>query len=161
KGSNKTARHNRHICFRDQHAESMLERHHRTGARASALREDDENRFFLLQFATQLCKSMRTTVFPPHRQSVEHDRGKHTNHSRLKKDVACRDRESTFAMTRPERCSQNQRVEMTAMICRKHKRPVCRQFLTARNCESMSERKVNSQYRKARLLRHAFDQTAL
>ena len=63
-------------------------------------------------------------------------------------------------MTRPERCSQNQRVEMTAMICREHERPVCRQFLPARDCESMSDREVNSQHRKARLLRHAFEQTA-
>src|SRR5262249_4558112 len=95
----------------------MLERHHRTRARASALREYDINRFFFLQFATQLCKSMRTTVFPPHRQSVEHDCGEHTDRSRLKKDVACGDRKSAFAMTRLERCSQDQRVEMTAMIC--------------------------------------------
>ena len=103
---------------------------------------------------------MRTTVFSPHRQSVEHDCGEHTDCSRLKEDVASGDRESAFAMTRPERCSQNQRVEMTAMICREHERPVCRQFLPARDCESMSDRKVNSQHRKARLLRHAFEQTA-
>src|SRR5262245_2551153 len=64
-------------------------------------------------------------------------------------------------MTRPERCSQNQRVEMTAMICCEHERPVCRQLLPARDCESMSDREVNSQYRKTRLLRYAFEQTAL
>src|ERR1044071_8605545 len=103
---------------------------------------------------------MRTTVFPPHRQSVEHDCREHTDCSRLKEDVACSDRESAFAMTRPERCSQNQRVEMTAMISREHERPVCRQFLPARDCESVSNRKVNSQDRKARLLRCAFEQTA-
>jgi hypothetical protein len=63
---------------------------------------------------------MRTTVFSPHRQSVEHDCGKHTDYSGLKEDIASSDRESAFAMTRPERCSQNQRVEMTAMICSEH-----------------------------------------
>src|SRR5918996_3433519 len=100
---------------------------------------------------------MQTTVFPPHRQSIEHDCGEHTGCSGLKEDVACGDRESAFAMTRPERCSQNQRVEMTTMICREHERPVCGQFLPARNCKSMSDRKVNSQHRKARLLRHALE----
>ena len=104
---------------------------------------------------------MRTTVFPPHRQSVEHDCGEHTDCSGLKEDVACSDRESAFAMTRLERRTKNQRVEMTAMICREHERPVCRQFLAARDCESMSDREVNSQQRKACLLRHAFEQTAL
>src|ERR687891_196027 len=104
---------------------------------------------------------MRTTVFSPHRQSVEHDCREHTDCSRLKEDVACGDRESPFAMTRPKRCSQNQRVEMTAMICREHERPVCGKFLPARDCESMSDRKVNSQYRKARLLRDALEQAAL
>src|SRR5882757_3709559 len=103
---------------------------------------------------------MRTTVFSPHRQSIEHDCGEHTDCSRLKEDVACRDWERAFAMTRPERCSQNQRVEMTAMICREHERPVCRQFLPTRDCESMSDREVNSQHRKASLLRHALEQTA-
>src|SRR5213075_1716140 len=125
-----------------------------------AFREDDENGFFFLQFATQLCKSVRTTVFPPHRQSVEHDCGEHTDCSGLKEDVTCGNRESAFAMARPERCSQNQRVEMTAMICCEHERPVCRQFLPARDCESMSDREVNAQYRKASLLRHAFEQAA-
>ncbi len=111
--SKKTARHNRHICFRDEHAESVFERHHGTGARTSAFRENDEDRFFFLQFAPQLCKSMGTAVFPPHRQSIEHDCGEHTDCSGLKEDVARSDWESAFAMTRLERCSQNQRVEMT------------------------------------------------
>src|SRR5215472_17339883 len=103
---------------------------------------------------------MRTAVFPPHRQSVEHDCREHTDCSRLKEDVACGDRESAFAMTRFERCSQNQRIEMTTMICCQHEGSVCRQFLPTQDCQPMSERKVNSQYRKARLLRHAFQQTA-
>src|SRR4029453_19434420 len=101
---------------------------------------------------------MRTTVFSPHRQSVEHDCGEHTDYSGLKEDVASSDRKRAFTMTRPERCSQNQRVEMTAMICREHERPVCGEFLPARDCESMSDREVNSQHRKASLLRHALEQ---
>src|SRR4029077_7837053 len=104
---------------------------------------------------------MRTAVFSPHRQSIKHDRGEHTNCRGFKEDVASGDRESAFTMTRAQRCSQNQRVEMTAMICREHERPVYRQFLPARDCESMSDREVNSKERKARLLRHAFEQTAL
>src|SRR5260370_7650986 len=101
---------------------------------------------------------MRTTVFSPHRQSVEHDCREHTDCSGLKEDVASSDRESAFAMTRPERCSQNQRVEMTAMICRQHERPVCGQFLPARNCDPMTDRKINSQYRKTRPLRPPLQQ---
>src|SRR5436309_14813236 len=103
---------------------------------------------------------MRPAIFPPHRQSVEHNCGEHTGCSGLKEDVACGNRESAFAMTRPERCSQNQRVEMTAMICCEYERPVCGELLPAHDCESMSDGKVNSQYGKAHLLRHAFEQTA-
>src|SRR6185312_15231039 len=110
--------------------------------------------------STQLCKRMRTTVFSPHRQSIEHYCGEHADCCGFKEDVTCCDREGAFAMTRLERCSQNQGVEMTAMICREHERSVCRQLLPARDCESMSDREVSSQERKARLLRHAFEQTA-
>src|SRR4029079_12994824 len=104
---------------------------------------------------------MRTTVFPPHRQGVEHDRGEHTDCSRLEEDVACGNRESAFAMTRPQRGSQNQRVQMTAMICREHERTVCRQFLPARDSEPVSDSKINPQRGKASLLGHALEQTAL
>jgi hypothetical protein len=103
---------------------------------------------------------MRTTVFPPHRQSVEHDCGEQTDCRGFEENVTCGDRESAFAMARLERCSQNQRVEMTAMICGEDEGPVYRQFLPARDCESMSDREVKSQHRKARLLGYAFEQTA-
>jgi hypothetical protein len=63
-------------------------------------------------------------------------------------------------MARLERCSQNERVEMAAMICGQDEGPVCRQFLPARDCESMSDREVKSQHRKTRLLRYAFEQAA-
>src|SRR5712691_2329370 len=100
---------------------------------------------------------MRTTVFSPHRQSVEHDCGEHTDRSRLKEDVACGDRESAFAMTRPERCSQNQRVEMTAMICRKHERPVWRQVFPAGYHESMRDGEISSQQRKTSVMRETLE----
>src|SRR5262245_5855570 len=48
KSSNKTAGHDRDIGFRDQHPESVLERHHRSIAAASAFWKDDEDRSFFL-----------------------------------------------------------------------------------------------------------------
>src|SRR4029450_361104 len=122
KSPNKTARHHWHICFCDQHPQSVLERHHRASAAASAFRENDEDRFFFLQFLTQIGEGVRPATFSPHRQRVEHDCRKRTGHLRLKKDVACGNGEGAFAVPGYECCSNSECIEMTAMICREHKR---------------------------------------
>src|SRR5215472_18519220 len=103
---------------------------------------------------------MWPAVFPPHGQGVENNCGEHTDGSRLKEDVTCCDRKGAFAVSERKRSSQNQRVEMAAMIRREYKGSVLRQVLTVFNRESMSDREVNSQNRKPSLLRQTFEQTA-
>src|SRR4029453_18023380 len=126
KTSNKTARDDWHICFCDQHPQAVLERHHRASAAAPAFRKNDEDRFFFLQFLAQISEGVWPPTLSPHRQRVKHDCRKRTGHLRLKKHIARGNREGTFAMPGDERCSKSECVEMTAMICREHKRSMCR-----------------------------------
>ena len=81
-------------------------------------------------------------------------------HFRLKEDVARGDGKGAFAMAGSERRSKSQCVEMTAMIRREHKRPVCRQLLAADDRESMCDREVTSQQRKTSVMRKAFEKPA-
>jgi hypothetical protein len=62
----------------------------------------------------------------------------------LKENVARTYRKCPLAMARNKRCSKSQRIEMTAMIRRKHKRPVRRQLLATDDCEPMRDREITS-----------------
>ena len=64
-------------------------------------------------------------------------------------------------MTGSKRCSKSECIEMTAMIRNEHERPVRGQFLPARYRESVCDREISSQQRKASVMREAFEQAAL
>src|SRR5262249_14815755 len=149
------------VCFCDQHAKSMFERHHGTVARASAFRKDDEDRFFFLQFPAQIGKRVRSAILSPHRQRVEHDCRKCAGHLGLKENVARGYREGAFAVAGNECCYKNQCVEMTAMIRGEHKRPMRRQLLTSDDREAMRDREVASDQRKTSVMRKAFKKSFL
>ena len=138
----------------------MLERHHRTGVTAPAFREDDEDGFFVLQFPAQIGQGMRSAIFSPHWQRVEHDCRERAGHIALKEDVPRRDGESAFTMAGSQGGSKNQRVKMTAMIRCKHKRTVRRQLLAAFDRESMRDREISSQKQKTNFVREAFEKSA-
>jgi hypothetical protein len=78
----------------------------------------------------------------------------------LKENIAGGDGKGAFAMARSKCSSKSQRIEVAAMIRRKHKRPVRRQILAAHDRESMCDRKVNSQQRKTKMMRKALEQAA-
>ena len=148
KGSNKTARHDRHVGFRDQHSKPVLERLHQTVTTASTFREDDEDRFLFVQFLAKIGERVRATVFSPHRQSVKHDCRKRACYFRLEKDIASGNGKRAFSVAGNECRSKSQCVEMAAMIRREYKRPMRRQLLAADDRESMSDCEVTSQSAK-------------
>jgi hypothetical protein len=104
---------------------------------------------------------MRAAIFPPHWQSVEHDCRECAGHRALKENVARSDGKGALAMTGSKRCSKSECIEMTAMIRNEHERPVRGQFLPARYRESVRDREISSQQRKASVMREAFEQAAL
>ena len=67
-------------------------------------------------FPAQIGKRLRATIFPPHRQSIEHNCRERAGHIGLKKDIARSDGKGAFALVRSKCCSESQRVEMAAMI---------------------------------------------
>src|SRR2546430_17307162 len=103
---------------------------------------------------------MLAAIFSPHWQRVEHDCRKRAGHAALKENVARCDGESAFAMPRSQRSAKSQRIEMTAMIRCKHKRPVRRQVLTADDREPIGDREKSSQKQKTRYRRKAFPNSA-
>src|SRR5437588_12685384 len=98
KSSRETARHNGHVCLRNEHPESVLERHHGACATAAALGVDDEDRSFFLYFAAQIGQGVGAASFSPHWQGVEHDRRERAGHIALKKNIARGGGHGAFAM---------------------------------------------------------------
>src|SRR6266404_2542582 len=145
KSSGETTGNNWDVCLRDKHPKSVFERHHRTAATASAFRKDDEDCSLFLQFTTQIGQRVRAAIFPPHWQRIENDCREGAGHSALKENVARSYRKGALAMAGNKRCSKSECVEMTAMICNEHKRPVRRQLLTADDLESVRDSEITSQ----------------
>jgi hypothetical protein len=153
--------HDRHIGFRDEHAETWFESLHRAVAAAGAFGENNEDAFLGFQFAAQIGERVWAAVFSPHRHRVQNDRRKDAGRVRLKENVASSDREGALAMTRPKRSDQAQRIEMTAMIRRENKRTLRRQLLAPADLEAMRDGQIGANDRECELMRERLEQAAL
>src|ERR1043165_9377084 len=103
---------------------------------------------------------MWAAILSPHGQGVKHDCRKCACRFRLEEDVARGDGKGAFAMAGSKCRSEGQCVEMTAMICCEHKRPVHREPIAANDRYSVRNREITPDQRKTSMMRKALKKTA-
>jgi len=136
-GSTDMAGDDRDIRAGHQHADAVTERRHLSSATASSFGKQNVAARLIDQPIAQCVQRMSSTVFPPHRQGVNHAGGEYRNRRGFEERIAGGEWKDAISKPGRQSCRKKHHIEVARMIGDHHERRSGRQIFAAEHLDML------------------------